>query len=108
MDFKTYQIESRKTAIYPNCDGLYYVTLGLCGESGEIAEKVKKLIRDKNGVIDNEFRNDLTKEIGDLCWYMSQLCTELNIDFDDVATQNLEKLQDRQKRRKLHGSGDNR
>tara|TARA_Y100000034_G_C6528053_1_gene227488 strand:- start:156 stop:485 length:330 start_codon:yes stop_codon:yes gene_type:complete len=109
VDFKTYQTESRKTAIYPGCgDNLHYPTLGLCGEAGEVAEKVKKLIRDKAGVIDDDFREDMKKETGDVLWYVSALCYELGIDMDEVARMNIDKLQSRQDRGVLQGSGDNR
>ena len=87
---------------------LVYPTLGLAGESGEVAEKVKKVIRDKNGVVDKKTREEIKKELGDVLWYVSQLATELDLSLDEVAQQNLKKLNSRMKRGKLQGSGDNR
>lgn len=109
MDFKEYQKKSRKTALYPNLgDNIIYPTLGLSGESGEVAEKVKKLIRDKDGVIDDEFKDEIEKELGDVLWYISQLSTELGLEMDDVAEKNIEKLYSRLDRGVIGGSGDNR
>ena len=109
MDFKTYQKESRKTAQYPNLDSNYiYPTLGLVGEAGEVAEKVKKVIRDKNGIFDEESKIGIKKELGDVLWYISNLCTEFNFNLDEVAIQNLEKLKLRAAKGKISGSGDDR
>ena len=109
MDFNTYQKKARLTAQYPNL-GLnnIYPTLGLVGESGEVAEKVKKVIRDKNGIFDEESKNGIKKELGDVLWYLSNLCSEFNFSFEDVALQNLEKLKLRATRGKISGSGDDR
>jgi len=107
--FKEYQKESRKTAIYPGVGcNLYYPALGLCGECGEVAEKVKKIMRDDNGKITSDKKDKLEKEIGDVIWYIAQLCSELKLDFGEVARKNLAKLFDRQARGKLGGSGDDR
>ncbi|MCS6961908.1 MAG: nucleoside triphosphate pyrophosphohydrolase family protein [Deltaproteobacteria bacterium] len=109
MEFSEYQKKSRKTAIYPNLGNNYvYPLLGLAGETGEIFEKFKKLIRDNNGVISNEFKEAITLELGDILWYVSNLCSELKISLEEVAKKNLEKLFARKKRGKLHGSGDYR
>lgn len=109
MNFDEYQKASRKTAIYPNKGKNYiYPTLGLAGESGEVAEKIKKLIRDEKGKVTKRFREDLKKEMGDVLWYLSQLATEFKIKLDSIAETNIQKLMDRKKRGKLHGSGDNR
>ncbi len=109
MEFKEYQKKSRETAIYPEKDNNFiYPTLGLAGESGEIAEKIKKILRDNNGKISEEARKEMTKELGDVLWYLSQLSTELSISLEEVASLNIEKLISRKKRNKLHGSGDNR
>ena len=109
MDFKTYQKKARETAIYPNIgSNNIYPTLGLVGEAGEVAEKVKKVIRDKNGIFDDESKVGIKKEIGDVLWYIANLCTELNFDLDDVALENLEKLKLRSSMGKLGGSGDDR
>tara|TARA_Y100000994_G_scaffold177821_1_gene146890 strand:+ start:239 stop:568 length:330 start_codon:yes stop_codon:yes gene_type:complete len=109
MDFKTYQKKARLTAQYPNLGSNYiYPTLGLVGEAGEVAEKVKKVIRDKEGIFDSESRKGLKKEIGDVLWYVSNLCDEFNFSLEDVAVQNLEKLKLRAARGKISGSGDDR
>ena len=109
MDFKTYQNKSRETAMYPDLGSNHiYPTLGLVGEAGEVAEKVKKVIRDKNGIFDNEAKQGIKKELGDVLWYLSNLCTEFNFSLDEVAIQNLEKLNLRSIKGKLSGSGDNR
>lgn len=109
MDFKEYQKKSRKTAIYPQVGRNYvYPTLGLAGESGEVAEKIKKVIRDKKGKIDKENCLEIEKELGDVLWYVSQLASELKLDLDDIAEKNIEKLYSRMGRGKLKGSGDNR
>lgn len=109
MNFDEYQKKSRKTAIYPDKDrNFIYPTLGLMGESGEIAEKIKKVIRDKGGKIDEETRTELIKELGDVLWYLANLSTELGISLDKIAVTNIEKLLSRMQRDKLHGDGDNR
>ncbi|MDD4062626.1 MAG: nucleoside triphosphate pyrophosphohydrolase family protein [Candidatus Pacebacteria bacterium] len=109
MTFEEYQKQSRETAIYPNLDDNFiYPTLGLVGESGEIAEKIKKILRDKGGEINDESRKEIAKELGDVLWYLSQLSSELKLSLDDVALMNIEKLSSRKKRDVLHGEGDNR
>lgn len=108
-NFRQYQYYSRQTAIYPNKgNNFVYPTLGLCGESGEIAEKIKKIIRDKDGVISEQTKEDLEKELGDVLWYISNLASELNLDMQKIARKNLEKLFDRLERNKITGEGDNR
>ena len=109
MTFQEYQSKSRETAIYPDKDNNFiYPTLGLVGESGEIAEKIKKVLRDSNGVISEEKRVELKKELGDVLWYISNLAVELKLDLDDIASTNIEKLFSRKERGVLGGSGDNR
>lgn len=109
MDFETYQKQSRRTALYPNNGSNFiYPTLGLVGESGEVAEKIKKVLRDKNGLVDENTKMEIKKELGDVLWYLSQLATELNLSLDDIANDNLQKLFSRMERNKIHGEGDNR
>ena len=109
MNFAEYQKEALKTAVYPNRrNNIIYPVLGLNGEAGEIAEKVKKVLRDKNGIIDDETGAAIKKELGDVLWYVAALCDELGLDMDDVAVSNIRKLKDRQVRDVLHGSGDDR
>ena len=101
MEFNDYQEKTEETAIYPKENAVEYLALGLNGEAGEVAEKVKKAIRD-----DKEL--DLEKELGDVLWYLSQLSKELGINLDDVANTNLDKLFDRKERGKIQGDGDDR
>ena len=109
MTLNEYQHAASNTALYPNRgSNLIYPTLGLCGETGEIAEKVKKLMRDRNGVMDDAWKTELVKELGDVLWYVSQTAFELGSDLEAVAQANVEKLRSRQQRDKLHGDGDNR
>jgi NTP pyrophosphatase (non-canonical NTP hydrolase) len=108
MEFSDYQRLSRRTAMYPREAGLSYPTLGLAGEAGEVAEQIKKSIRDDAGELTAERREALAKELGDVLWYVAQLATELELDLDEVAAGNLEKLLSRQRRGVLSGSGDNR
>ena len=103
-----YQNQARTTALYPQADALIYVCLGLCGESGEIAEKAKKMIRDDAGILYPERREAMKKELGDVLWYVANLACELDVSLEEVAKTNLEKLASRQKRGTLQGSGDNR
>ncbi len=104
MNFSDYQSRSRVTAGYP----VIYPTLGLANEAGEVAGKVKKIFRDKGGAIGADERAALQSELGDVLWYLAQVCTELDISLDDVAESNLAKLLDRQQRGKIRGDGDNR
>ncbi len=109
MNFNEYQKKSRKTAIYPEAGkNIIYPTLGLSGEAGEVSEKVKKLIRDKGSVVDDNFKNDIIKELGDVLWYIAQLATELDLQMDDIAQKNIEKLYSRMDRGVLSGDGDDR
>jgi len=109
MTFNEYQKESRKTAFYPNADNnMIYPVLGLAGEAGEVAEKMKKVIRDDGGKISEEKKIEIAKELGDVLWYVSQIATELKVSLEEVAEKNLEKLFSRLDRGKLGGSGDNR
>lgn len=109
MNFQEYQEKSRKTAKYPDAGSNYiYPTLGLSGEAGEVAEKIKKVIRDKGGVIDDVTRDEIKKELGDVLWYVTQIAAELGISLDDVAESNIKKLYDRMDRGVLGGNGDNR
>ena len=109
MQLNDYQRRSRSTARYPDAGrNLIYPTLGLTGEAGEVADKVKKLIRDRGGVVDDQFTTDIALELGDVLWYLAQLSTELGLDLDAVAEGNLRKLASRAQRGTLHGEGDHR
>ncbi len=113
MTFDEYQTESKKTALYPKHDGslnytLTYPVMGMMSEAGEVAGKIKKVIRDNGGVIDDAKKAELAAEVGDVLWYVAQICTELGVSMNDVAQGNLDKLFSRQDRGVLGGSGDNR
>jgi NTP pyrophosphatase (non-canonical NTP hydrolase) len=109
VDLGDYQQRSRATAVYPGAGAnLLYPTLGLCGEAGEVAEKVKKLVRDDAGVLSDERRDAIAKELGDVLWYVAQLATEAGLDLDAIAEANLAKLLSRADRGVLQGSGDDR
>ena len=82
--------------------------LGLAGESGEVLEKFKKLLRDKAGQISEEDKTEIIKELGDILWYVNAVSHLLGYDLEQVAEANIEKLASRKQRGKLHGSGDNR
>ena len=108
-DFDRYKEFADSTAIYPNRgNNLTYPTLGLAGESGEVAEKVKKVIRDRGGVLDDDTRILIAKELGDVLWYLSQLAHELGIPLSKIAELNMLKLRSRHLRNRVKGSGDNR
>lgn len=110
MNLHDYQTAATKTAIYPKPEGLNWVypALGLANEAGEVNGKLKKIMRDSDGIVGDEQRAAISKELGDVLWYIAQLATELDINLDDVAEQNLAKLASRQTRGTLKGSGDNR
>ena len=109
MDFDTYQQKARKTAIYPSLgSNVIYPTLGLVGEAGEVAEKIKKILRDKDGIYDDFSKQEIKKELGDVLWYLSNLSFELGFTLEDVADTNLRKLDERSLRGNISGSGDNR
>ena len=107
MQLSDYQRLSRATAVYPDAgSNLTYPALGLCGEAGEAAEKVKKAIRDDAGELTPERREALAAELGDVLWYVAQLATEAGLDLDQLARSNLDKLLSRRDRAVLQGSGD--
>jgi NTP pyrophosphatase (non-canonical NTP hydrolase) len=109
MDFSEYQALSRRTATYPRAgEDLTYPALGLCGEAGEVAEKVKKTIRDDAGVLSDDRREALARELGDVLWYLSQVATDAGLDLEEIAADNLDKLLSRQHRGVINGSGDDR
>ncbi len=110
MTFDEYQQKAKKTAIYPSLggQGWVYPALGLTNEAGEVTGKLKKVLRDSAGKMSPETKQAIKKELGDVLWYVSQLSTELGLELDDVASYNINKLADRQKRGKLKGTGDNR
>lgn len=111
MMLDDYQAEARKTATYPGKDelmGLVYTALGLAGEAGEFADKVKKVLRDNEGQVSPQVRTALLAELGDVLWYVAMAADELGFGLDAVAQANVNKLRSRQERGVLGGSGDNR
>ncbi|MFD9893359.1 nucleoside triphosphate pyrophosphohydrolase family protein [Amycolatopsis sp. NPDC059027] len=112
-DFDEYQRGTRFTAVYPDAgtgdmSALMYTALGLAGETGEVADKVKKIYRDKGGVVDALDRAALSKELGDVQWYLARVADELNLSLGAVVGLNERKLRDRKTRGVLGGSGDDR
>jgi NTP pyrophosphatase (non-canonical NTP hydrolase) len=108
VNFYEYQSGAESTAMYPAEIGLAYVTLGLAGEAGEIANKVKKVYRDQQGVPTAETVEKLADELGDVLWYCAMLASELGYNLADVASRNYEKLMSRKERGVIRGDGDNR
>lgn len=106
MTFDEYQMKCRETAIYNMY--IMYPTLGLCGEVGELANKIKKIYRDSNGNVSKEMNLDLMRELGDILWYVASLASDLGINLNSVADENLRKLSKRKLENKIKGSGDNR
>lgn len=103
IGFDYYQSAASDTAIYKTEHQVLYPALGLAAEAGEVANKVKKILRD--GKFDRE---GIADEIGDCLWYIAALCRDLNVDMGEVAKNNLDKLQDRKRRGTLKGNGDKR
>ena len=108
MTLNEYQVEAASTAKYPEGMKILYPVLGLCGETGEVAEKVKKVFRDKNGEFSLETKEEIKKELGDVLWYLSATARDLGCTLEEVAEMNLAKLRSRQERGVIHGNGDNR
>lgn len=111
MELNEYQKFAKDTALYPGrnaIDGLLYTVLGLNGEAGEVADKVKKILRDDDGVLSNDKADDIAKELGDVLWYAAMVADELGFGLEYVAKRNIDKLQSRKLREVITGSGDNR
>lgn len=108
MKFTEYQRLAKTTAIYPESVKITYPALGLAGETGEVCEKIKKMLRDESGVLSDEKRLAIKKELGDVCWYIANLACDLDLDLGEIAQENLDKLFDRKERGVIKGDGDNR
>lgn len=108
MKLNDYQKRAEETAIYPNHLNVIYPTIGLAGETGEVSEKVKKVLRDNEGRFTDEQRQELAKELGDVLWYVAVLARDLGYSLETVAKMNIDKLQSRKDRGCLGGNGDNR
>lgn len=108
MTVNEYQAAALTTAVYPEDKRIIYPALGMCGEAGEVADKVKKVIRDNSQVFTDEKKREIAKEIGDVMWYCATLANDLGFTLEEVAQMNIDKLQSRKERGMLGGSGDNR
>ena len=108
MTINEYQEGALRTAIYPESRRIIYPTLGLTGEAGEVADKVKKVIRDNNDEFTDERKQQIALELGDVMWYAATLAHDLGYSLDEICQMNLDKLASRMHRNKLHGSGDER
>jgi NTP pyrophosphatase (non-canonical NTP hydrolase) len=108
MEMNAYQAAAKETAVFPPDSGIVYTALGLVSEGGEVADKIKKIIRDQGGEFSDEAREAIKKELGDVLWYVAGLAWELGFTLDDVAETNILKLSSRYERGKIGGSGDDR
>lgn len=110
MTFDEYQQGALTTVLSTGDEfkDLLHWVLGLNGEAGEVAEKLKKIIRDKHSVVSDEDKAEMAKELGDVLWYLAVFAHDLGVPLDDIAQANLAKLKSRQERGMLRGSGDNR
>ena len=107
MELNVYQAEANKTAVYPERWQLIYPALGLNGEAGEVAEKVKKVMRGDGGLTP-ERKSDIALELGDVLWYVATCARDLGYSLEEVAQMNIKKLAMRQKKGLLAGDGDHR
>jgi len=103
LNFRSYQDMAAETAVYKSEHQVIYPALGLAAEAGEVANKVKKILRDGNFN-----REAIADEVGDCLWYIAALCRDLNVDMKELAKNNLRKLHDRKARGVIQGSGDTR
>ena len=106
MEFKQYQEFTHKTAIYPDEKAIEYLALGLVSEAGEVAGVIKKKLRDNTYFL--EVKDKLKAELGDVCWYIAQLCYHFDLEFEEILQANIAKLSSRKERNKLTGDGDDR
>ena len=106
MNFNEYQKLARSTAVYPEEHKVVYPALGLCGEAGEVADKIKKTIRGDSSLVN--VTGSIADELGDVLWYLAILADDLGIPLEDIAHWNVDKLQRRMKNNKIRGDGDNR
>lgn len=108
MEVNDYQRMALETAIYPKEQQVIYPTLGLTGEAGEVADKVKKVLRDNDGAFTNDRKREIAMELGDVAWYLAVTAHDLGYTLEEICQMNYDKLKSRQQRGKIHGSGDNR
>lgn len=108
MTLNEYQEFTDTTRDLEKTPEIIYTTFGLCGESGEVADKIKKAIRDADCIIAGTRREGIAMELGDVLWYIAQLSRDLGYSLEEIAQMNMLKLNDRLKRGVIGGSGDNR
>lgn len=110
MNFNDYQEKAATTSLHTSIGDIKFIypVIGLVNEAGEVCGKIKKLFRDKDGKIDNEFLDVIKGELGDVLWYLSESCTKFGLSLDDIAEENIDKLFSRKDRGKIKGDGDNR
>lgn len=108
MNLNDYQKEALSTAVYGSGSKIIYPTLGLAGEAGEVADKVKKVLRDNDGHFDESHKVKIAAEIGDVLWYIAALSNDLGFTMEDIANMNIAKLRQRRENNTIHGEGDNR
>jgi len=111
LTFDDYSNAAKRTALIPprEPESFYYGALGLAGEAGEIANKIKKVIRDNDGMFDSRLHGEvIAQELGDVLWYLWYMAEVCGFTLDQVAAMNIQKLQDRKDRGVISGSGDNR
>lgn len=113
MGFDEYQKKAAKydlaeATVDLKAVGFIEKVLGLVGEAGETADKIKKILRDKNGVVSPEDKDLIIKELGDTLWYVAAIARYLDVPLSEVADENIAKLESRRRRNKLHGEGDKR
>lgn len=105
---KEYNEFISKTKFYPKRRNIEYPAWGICGEAGEVAEKIKKTIRDNNEVFDDERKKAILKELGDVLWYVVATAQDMDYDFEDIIHANMTKVTKRIETNTQHGEGDNR
>lgn len=108
MKLNEYQKKAFSNVIFPNNSSIVYPTLGLNGEAGEVAEKVKKVLRNKKGIFSDKDRKDIALELGDCLWYVSAIAKGINMTLEQIALLNINKINSRMVRDKLKGNGDKR
>jgi NTP pyrophosphatase (non-canonical NTP hydrolase) len=108
MTLNEYQGAAMQTAVYPQEDKIVYPALGMNGEAGEVADKVKKVLRDGGREFTDEKRMEIAKEVGDVLWYCATMAADLGYSLEEIGQMNIDKLASRKARNVLGGSGDNR
>jgi NTP pyrophosphatase (non-canonical NTP hydrolase) len=108
MTFNDYQKKASSTVIYPEKLKIVYPLIGMTGETGEVAEKIKKVLRDNKGEFSDEKKAEIALEVGDVLWYLSSLASDLGYTLDEIAEMNINKILSRKERNVIHGNGDNR